>query len=83
MALQDRINDPKIRRGFPCSIGKLLADLPNPEADALNVMLSGTPERRWSQTEIYDAVTSEGYEVGRQQINHHRAGRCGCFEAKS
>lgn len=80
MSLSQRINAPKTAiHGFPCSVGNLLATLAPEDAEALNTMLSGTPERRWSQNEIYDILAAEGYEVGRQSINRHRAGRCRCF----
>lgn len=80
MALADRIKEPSTRiHGTPCSVGALLAALPKDEAAALNLMLTGTPERRWSQSEIHDAVTAEGHTVGLQSINKHRAGRCRCF----
>lgn len=80
MALADRIKEPSTSlHGTPCSVGALLDALPKDEAEALNLMLTGTPQRRWSQTEIYDAVTAEGHSVGRQTINKHRAGRCRCF----
>lgn len=81
MALAERINDPAPISGLPCSIGALLAKLPKTEAAALNTMLTGTPTRRWSQTEIYTAITAEGYDVGRQSVNRHRAGQCRCFRA--
>lgn len=81
MALADRLdrrNRPTT--GLPCSIGTLLAKLDGAELDALNTML-GTPERRgWSAAEIYDVLTAEGYEVGRQSINRHRGGRCRCTQ---
>jgi hypothetical protein len=81
MALADRIKEPPAAsiHGHPCSVGELLNSLPTTEAEALNLMLTGTPERRWSQTEIFDAVTAEGHTVGRQSINRHRSGRCRCF----
>ena len=81
MALADRIKEPPPSpvHGLPCSVGALLASLPEPEAAALNLMLTGTDGRRWSQNEIHEAVTAEGYEVGRQSVNRHRAGRCRCF----
>ena len=82
MALSERINTPPTRRtGLPCSIGALEATLPNDELAALRVML-GTPEQRgWSAAAIYDALTAEGYTVGRQSINRHRGGSCGCAKA--
>lgn len=86
MALAQRIKDqqhPSKMSGLPCSIGVLLAQLEGDERAALLEML-GTPERRgWSQHQIYDALTAEGYTVGRQSINRHRAGHCRCDKGES
>ena len=80
MALSDRVNQHSpVMHGLPCSIGALLERLEGDERDALLTML-GTPERRgWSQHQIYDALTAEGYQVGRQTVNRHRARHCRCF----
>ena len=77
MALADRITTeaPKRVHGLPCSVGDLLNRLPDDEAAALKHML----ENGWSQNEIYDAVTAEGHEVGRQTINRHRSRACRCY----
>lgn len=80
MSLAERVKTPPATaiHGLPCSVGLLLDTLEGDELDALKAML-GTPEQRgWSQSDIYDALTSEGYEVGRQSINRHRSGRCRC-----
>ena len=77
MALADRVNDqtPKRVHGLPCSVGRLLDTLPEPEADALKHMLGNG----WSQNQIYEALTAEGYSPGRQTINRHRSQSCRCF----
>lgn len=82
MALADRINTTPVRRtGLPCSIGALITQLHGDELAALNTML-GTPEQRgWPAAAIYDALTAEGYTVGRQSINRHRGGSCACKTA--
>lgn len=82
MSLSSRLNTPPERiSGTDCSVGILLRRLEGAELDALVAML-GTPENRgWSQAEIYEALTAEGYEVGRQTINRHRARGCRCFRA--
>ena len=84
MALAERIKQtPPPMHGTPCSVGVLLDQLEGAEHDALLAML-GTPEKRgWSQAQIYDALTAEGYTVGRQTINKHRAGQCRCAKAAS
>src|SRR5690242_5468064 len=53
VALADRIAQPAPERvhGLPCSVGKLLAELPEAEADALRHMLSNG----WSQRQVFDA----------------------------
>lgn len=77
MALVDRIKDdaPERKHGLPCSVGKLLEDLPADEADALRHMLGNG----WSMTQIYEAVTNEGHQIGMQTINRHRSRACRCF----
>ena len=82
MALSDRLSEPPTRKnGTPCSVGSLLERLEGAELDALLAML-GTPQQRgWPQDAIYDALTAEGYEVGRQSINRHRGGKCRCSKA--
>ncbi len=84
MALADRIKERREPTGgLPCSVGVLIAQLDPKELAALNTML-GTPEQRgWSEGEIYDALTAEGYEVARQSINRHRGRRCRCKVASS
>ena len=83
MALADRLNEqpPASRAGTPCSVGTLIESLPDPERDALLLML-GTPEKRgWAASDIYDALTAEGYRVSYQQINRHRGNKCRCDKA--
>ena len=83
MALSDRINEkrPAPIHGYPCSVGKLLAELDGDEREALLHML-GTNERPgWSAADIFAALTSEGHTVGYQTINRHRGGKCRCDKA--
>lgn len=84
MALSERIkHQPTDRRGLPCSVGTLLDQLDGAEHAALLEML-GTPEKRgWTQNDIYDALTAEGYSVARQSINRHRGGSCRCPKGES
>lgn len=79
MALVDRLaTPPAARQGMPCSVGTLLDKLKGAEHKALLAML-GTPDNwGWSQDAIYDAITAEGYQVGRTSINKHRGGKCRC-----
>lgn len=82
MAIADRIKQepaPKIH-GLPCSIGALLDQLDEAEAQALNVMLY---ELNWNASQVYDALRDEGHQVGRQSINRHRGKNCRCFKANS
>lgn len=79
MALADRLKDtPRRAPGLPCSIGALEEKLQGKEADALNAMLYTLG---WSAASIYDALTAEGYDVGRQTVNRHRSRACRCFQA--
>lgn len=79
MALSDKLNNtPRREPGIACSVGALLDRLPPDEAAALDKMMH---ELGWSANAIYDAVTAEGYEVGRQTIGRHRSRSCRCFKA--
>ena len=79
MALADKLHGPTpIVHGKPCSVGALLERLEGDELAALQTML-GTPEKRgWAASQIFDALTAEGYEVAYQTIGRHRGGRCRC-----
>ena len=61
-----------------CSVGRLLATMPDVEPDfdltALRQMLAS----KMSSTQIYAALTAEGYAVGREQVGNHRRGGCSC-----
>lgn len=77
MALSDRLAEtPKRSTGSPCSVGALLDRLPADEHAALEAMLN---ELGWSAARIYEAVTAEGHDVGRQTIGRHRSRACKCF----
>ncbi|GAY07499.1 hypothetical protein [Pseudonocardia sp. N23] len=53
----------------------LLRTLPPDESAALQQMLD---DAGWSASAIHDAVTAEGYSVGRQTITKHRRSACRC-----
>ena len=73
MSLADRITTkPPVRS--VCSVGKLLATMPDDDIAALRQMLAS----RMSATQIYAALTAEGYTVGRGTIGSHRRGDCSC-----
>ena len=79
MALADRLsNTPQRIHGLPCSVGALEDRLEGEERRALDAMLH---QLGWSAERIYAALSAEGYEVGRQSINRHRAKSCRCFKA--
>ena len=78
MALTARLSEtPKRRAGLPCSVGALLDRLPPDEADALEQMMGPLG---WSANRIYEALATEGHEVGRQTIGRHRSRSCRCFQ---
>ena len=62
-------------------MGKLLATMPDVEPDfdltALRQMLTS----KMSGSQIYEALTAEGYAVGRETIGNHRRGQCSCEAA--
>lgn len=79
MGLADKLTtSSKPQHGLPCSVGALLDRLEGAEREALHAMLY---ELGWSASRIYDALTDEGYDVGRQTINRHRSQACRCFQA--
>ena len=78
MALTDRVksNAPKRKpSGNPCSVQKLLDELPEAESAAFQFMM----DDGWSQERIYADLKDEGREVGKQTINRHRSKACRCF----
>jgi hypothetical protein len=80
MALSDRVKNPPSAKlpGPRCSVGALLETLEGDELEALRVMLGTREQPGWTANEVYDAITAEGYTVGRQTISRHRGGRCSC-----
>ena len=61
-----------------CSVGNLLAQLDETEADALRAMLA---DPAWSHTgpgSVYEALDAEGYDVSQSQIGKHRRRQCCC-----
>jgi hypothetical protein len=77
MALSDKLDQaPRRSAGIPCSVGALEDKLDGKEADALYAMLHTLG---WSATRVYETLSAEGYEVGRQTINRHRSRGCRCF----
>jgi len=81
MALSERLNEnPHRSTGMACSIGTLLGRLPSDEAQALNAMMN---ELGWSASRIYEALVSEGHEVGRQTIGRHRSRACKCWTTRN
>lgn len=91
MSLSSRINErPDTIQGYPCSVANLLAEAeakgPEELAALQRIMYgkAGLTEPRagcrgWTEREIFDLVTSEGYEVARSQINTHRGKACRCY----
>lgn len=83
MALSAKLTKkrPPIIHGRACSIGLLWLALPEPEREALDIMLY---RQRLTYSEIYaeleddKLLVGDGYEVAASQINDHRAGRCSC-----
>ena len=57
-------------KGDPCSVGKLLRDLPKAEAGALRTMIA--PGSGWECVEIQKALADEDIDVGRTSLERHR-----------
>lgn len=89
MALADRIHEaPDTIHGHPCSVGKLIDELPPSELAAFQLIMYGraglTKPRRgikgWTEAEIFEVIQAEGYKVAKSQINTHRGGKCRCYK---
>lgn len=78
MALSDHLSSARraSSTGLPCSIGKLLAELPTADKETLETWL----REGFSGRRIYEALKAEGHEVGHQTVNRHRSGGCRCFQ---
>ncbi len=61
--------------GLPCSIGRLLTTL-NP--DDVSTLADCLADDDWTNEMIYQLVTADGHDVGRQSIGRHRRGQCRC-----
>ena len=76
MALADHLTTKSPIRSV-CSVGRLLATMPDDDITALRQMLAS----KMSAAQIYTALTAEGYTVGRGTIGNHRRGDCSCEAA--
>lgn len=88
MSLADRVTQkPETMHGTPCSVGTLIGSLEPTELAALQKIMYGRPGltepapafRGWTEAEVFEAVTDEGYSVAKNQINEHRGKRCRCY----
>ena len=81
MTLADRLEglDPS-RHGKPCSLGSLLARLPDGDRVALLAALSVPKDdpRRLSNRQISEALKSEGFDIHTKTVETHRKGACRC-----
>lgn len=89
MSLADRVTQrPETIHGTPCSVGSLIASLEASELAALQKIMYGRTGltepaggfRGWTEQEVFDTVTGEGYSVAKNQINEHRGKRCRCYK---
>lgn len=91
MSLAERIaQPPETIHGHPCSVGKLIATLEaldGGELAAFQLIMYGKAgltepargRKGWTEREVFEAVTAEGYEVAQSQINTHRGKNCRCY----
>ena len=81
MSLADRLEglDPP-RSGRPCSVGSVLARLPEGDRVALVAALSVPKDdpRRLSNRQISEALKSEGFDIHTKTVETHRKGACRC-----
>lgn len=92
MALADRATQrPESINGYPCSVAKLLDTLEGKELAAFQLIMYGRAGltepridfRGWTEREVFEVVTEEGYEVAKNQINEHRGKRCRCYKVSA
>lgn len=92
MALADKLAQrPDVIHGHACSVARLLERLEAPgletELAAFETIMYGRAglrettrgARGWNERQVFEAVTEEGYEVAKSQINEHRGKRCRCY----
>jgi len=90
MSLADRAKTKHdVIHGLNCSVGALIDSLDGDELAALQQIMYGRPgltepkrpHKGWTEQQVFDAVTAEGYMVAKSQINEHRGKRCRCYRA--
>lgn len=88
MSLAERAQTrPETIHGTPCSVGALIDSLDGDELAALQKIMYGRPgltepargKQGWTERQVFEAVTAEGYTVAKNQINEHRGKRCRCY----
>ena len=75
MSLVDAFATPPSRRRGTCGMGRVIAALPEKDAQALNDVLSGD---RWSSADIARVLRDEGHDVREWTVSRHRKGECAC-----
>lgn len=68
---------PPPRKDLRCTVGRLIASLPEGEAEALRAALA---DENWQGVEIAQALGEEGHKIGGYTIQRHRRAQCRCDE---
>lgn len=77
MAIADITEQAKVRKGPPCSVCEVLADLPDTEAAALRSLLA---DKTWRYTALSDELHREGVELAPFVLSRHAKGGCAARE---
>jgi hypothetical protein len=64
-----------------CKLGRIVATLDKPDADAVNQALTGPTayDGGWSERDIADALTNNGHTISDSTVRDHRLRVCGCY----
>lgn len=68
---------PRVRKGPPCSVAVLLAEMPEAKAEAFAELLA-RPHASMPGSFIARAVREEGYYISGETVQRHRRGDCIC-----
>jgi hypothetical protein len=81
VSLEKKLSEAKpLRRGAPCSMFTILAQLPARDRTALEKSLScsRSDPTRLSNKQISEILKSEGHVISKETVQRHRVGDCNC-----
>ena len=81
MTLANRLSEAKpTRRGAPCRMRIIMAELSGSDLTALEQALSlpRSQSGRLSNKQISEILASEGHTISKETVQRHRVGDCNC-----